>query len=63
MLEAPDVVDDVDVAVAGDASPCSVVGTVEVTCDKAAWVLVLADVPVAWVVAAACPASALGAVV
>ena len=55
--ESPDVDDDVDVA--GDERPCSVLGTAEVSCDNDACVLV----PAAWVAAAACPASAPGAVV
>ena len=50
--ESPDVDDEVEAA--GEASPCSVVGTADVSCDSDACVLV----PVACVVAAACPASA-----
>ena len=61
MPESPDVDDDVDEV--GDVSCCSAVGTAEVNCDSVACVLVLADVPVAWVAAAACPATAPGAVV
>jgi hypothetical protein len=52
-----------EVDVTGDAICCSVVGTAEVNCDNVACVLVLADEPVAWVVAAACAANPPGAVV
>ena len=58
-LSSPESPDVDDVEVAGDAIPCSVVGTADVSCDSDAWVLV----PVACVAAAACPASAPGAVV
>jgi hypothetical protein len=39
----------------GDASPCSAVGTSEVSCDSNACVFVAADVAVARASAAACP--------
>lgn len=48
--DSDDVVE--DVGDRGDASCCSAVGTVEVTCDSTAWVLVLAAVPVACATAA-----------
>jgi hypothetical protein len=51
-----------DVACNGDASPCSAVGTAEVSCDSTACVFA-ADVPLAWATAAACPASPPGLVV
>lgn len=63
MPDSPDVDEEDDVDVAGEARPCRLVGTAEVNCDNAACVLVLADVPVAWVTAAACPANPPGAVV
>ncbi len=37
----------------GDASPCSAVGTAEVSCDSTVCVFVAADVPAAWATAAA----------
>ncbi len=47
--------EDSDVDDRGDASCCSAVGTVEVSCDRTAWVLVLAEVPMASATAALCP--------
>lgn len=61
LRELRDDVDDVAVADdRGEASPCSAVGTVEVTCDSAAWVFVAAEVPVACATAIPCAASAVG---
>lgn len=62
--DASDGVDPVDDADdSGEASCCSAVGTVAITWDRTAWVLVLAAVPVAWATAAPCAASPAGLVV
>jgi hypothetical protein len=58
--ESPEVDDDVDAA--GDASPCSAVGTAEVSWDSVVCA-VPAEVPVVWVTAAVWPSSPLGLVV
>jgi hypothetical protein len=42
----------------GDESCCSAVGTAEVTCDSAACVSALAEVPVTWATAVPCALSA-----
>jgi hypothetical protein len=52
-----------DVEGKGDASPCSAVGTAEVSCDSTVCVFVAAEVPVAWATAAAWPACPPGLVV
>src|ERR1700739_3319308 len=51
-----------DVQGKGEASPCSAVGTAEVSCDSTVCVLAAADVPVAWASAAAWPPSPPGLV-
>src|ERR1700739_3524285 len=51
-----------DVERKGEASPCSTMGTAEVSCDSTVGVLVAADVPVAWASAAAWPPSRPGLV-
>ncbi|GFG97701.1 hypothetical protein MTIM_35800 [Mycobacterium timonense] len=43
-----DPVDEADVDDSGEASCCRAVGTVEVTCDRTAWVSVLAELLTAW---------------
>jgi hypothetical protein len=58
--ESPDV-DDADEL--GDARLCSVVGTVEISCDNVDCAPVPVDVPTAWAPAAACAASPPGLVV
>jgi hypothetical protein len=58
--ESPDVDD--DVAAAGDASPCSAVGTAEVSWDSVVCALP-ADVPAAWVTATVWSANPAGLVV
>jgi hypothetical protein len=57
------VIDDGGDAGAGAAALCSACGTADIRCVNADWVLVPADVPRAWVIAAVWPAVPAGLLV